>query len=315
MSDHIDINDEVMVGDHLHYTGWIDDPDAVRVAVADMGCPDIHDLPICEIPIAELPKEVNLYKFCQLATGKPLLEVRNQGQVGSCVGHGAARAVELTNIVEIGTGDEEEFRLLSRPIIYGGSRVNVNGGRSPFRSDGSVGAWAAKWCTKFGVIDMAKHGSWDLSVYSEAQCREFGSKGVPKELLDLADDHLVASTAIVTTADDAMKALANGHGISVCSTQGFSKRRDSNGVCAPQGSWAHCMAIVGYRHINGRLHFAIENSWGSSYMSGSAPEGYNAGTFLANADTVHRMLSMRDSFAFSGLSGWRKKMDELDWSF
>ncbi len=316
MSDTNDASDEVIVGGQAYFTGWVDDPDQVRIAMAELGNPDIHDTPICETPISELPKEVNLHRFCEQVLKEPFLPVRSQGQVGSCVSFACARGgIELTNIVEIATGDMEEFRSISRPVIYGGSRVNVNGGRSPFRSDGSIGAWAAKWCTQFGVIDEAKHGSIDLTKYSEDMCRTMGSRGVPPELLALCKEHLIQKTAMVTTAEDAMKALANGHGISVCSNQGFSKRRDANGICTPQGTWAHAMSIVGYRHVNDRLYFIIENSWGKYLSGGPAPSGCNDGCFLANADTVHRMLSMKDSFAYAGLAGWRKKMDELDWTF
>lgn len=306
---------DYVIDGNYQYDGWVDDPDAVRVAVAEMGCPDVSDTAICEIPVSELPKEVNLYQFCQGVTGKPYLDVRNQGSVGSCVGHGTARGIEGSYIVECHLGlQTEEFKLLSRPVIYGGSRVDVNGGRSPFRSDGSVGAWAAKFVSMFGVIDEAKYGKYDLSRYSEDMCRQMGSAGVPRELLDVCKSHLVAKAAIVTTADDAQKALASGYGIAVCSNQGFSKRRDANGVCSPSGSWAHCMAIVGYRLINGKLYFVIENSW-AAWNTGPKPEGYNDGCFLASADVVHRMLAMKDSFAFSGVEGWKRRVDDIDWSF
>lgn len=295
------------------HTGWVDDQNAVAAVMAELPQPMFGDTELSDIKLEDLPKECNLNKFTKKAIGADVLKVMNQGSTGSCVGFGHSRASEMTNIVEIATGDPEEFKWISRYIVYGGSRVNVNGGRSPFRSDGSVGAWAAKWTTTGGLLDMAKYGQYDLSTYSPSTCREWGSMGVPEELVKLCNEHKVAAATMVTNVDDARRALANGHAIAVCSNQGFSMRRDSNGVCSPSGSWAHCMAIIGYVFIGNDLYFYIENSW-SDYLKGSpAPALANDGTFLARADIVNRMLGQKDSFAYAGVSGWKRK--GIDWGF
>ena len=40
--------------------------------------------------------------------------------------------------------------MLSPEVIYGGSRVEIGGGR--IRGDGSIGAWAARWVRDYGVV-------------------------------------------------------------------------------------------------------------------------------------------------------------------
>jgi len=296
-------------------TGWVDDQNAVDAVMAELPQPMFSDTGLDSISLDELPKEVIPNKFAQKIVGQPTLKIFNQGSVGSCVGHGSSRASEITNLVEIANGDNEDFKYISRLVMYGGSRVNVNSGRSPFRSDGSVGAWAAKFANQFGELAMEKYldGKYDLSVYTASICREWGAMGVPKDLLPLAAEHKVASVTMVTNVDEARKALFNGHGISVCSNQGFNTKRDRNGVCSPSGSWAHCLAIIGYLHLGNDLYFMIENSWGD-YLKGSpAPAYCNDGTFLAKADVVNKMLGQKDSFAYAGVAGWKRK-DNIDWN-
>lgn len=299
--------------DQKFYTGWIDDQEAVQATLASMPQPMFSDTGLDSISLDDLPKECVPNKFSQKVIGQPTLKIFNQGSVGSCVGHGASRASEITNLCEIANGDAEEFTYISRLAMYAGSRVNVNGGRSPFRSDGSIGAWAGKFATDYGELAMQKYGKYDLTVYTPSICREWGAMGVPKELLPEAAQHKVSLCTLVTKVEDAQKALFNGHGISVCSNQGFNMGRDRNGVCSPSGSWAHAMAIIGYLHLTDVLYFIIENSWGD-YLKGSpAPANCNDGTFLARADVVGKMLAQKDSFAWAGINGWKRK-DGLDWN-
>jgi hypothetical protein len=301
--------------DGKYSTGWIDDQEAVAEVMSELPQPMFQDTGLGDISLNDLPKEVIPNKFAQSVISEPWLKLFNQGSVGSCVGHGSSRAAEITNLCEIANGDNEELKYISRMVVYGGSRVNVNGGRSPFRSDGSVGAWAAKWCNQFGLLAMEKYlDKYDLSVYSPSICREWGAMGVPKDLLPLAKEHFVSAVTMVTNVDDARKALFNGHGISVCSNQGFNVKRDRNGICSPSGSWSHSMAIIGYLHIGDVLYFLIENSWGD-YLKGSpAPVNSNDGTFLAKADVVQKMLSQKDSFAYAGVNGFKRK-DNIDWNW
>ena len=49
------------------------------------------------------------------------------------------------------------------------------GGR--VRGDGSVGAWAARFVSEYGVVERGVVGRHDLRKYDEVLCREFGRLG------------------------------------------------------------------------------------------------------------------------------------------
>ena len=68
-----------------------------------------------------------------------------------------------------------------------------------------------------------------------------GYSGVPSDLKQIAQDNQVLTTSLIKTVDEARDALANGYGISVCSSYGFSNRRDSKGFARKTTSWAHAM--------------------------------------------------------------------------
>ncbi len=241
---------------------------------------------------------------------------RNQGEVGSCVSFGFSGAVEMSLAAQLilkRGPPQTPVHDVVQEIIYAGSRVEVNGGRVPFVGDGSTGAWAVKWLSTGGIIARGKYGSLDLSEYSVERCRTWGDKGVPTELKPDAKKNL-CTYALVKSAAAAKKALQQGYPIAVCSNQGFQNTRDNDGFLQPQGNWGHCMLIAGYR--NDRAGFLIANSWGPDWVKG--PKGQFAdipdGSFWAESAVVDRMLKQEDSFAISGVSGFKKaKIPPEDW--
>jgi hypothetical protein len=295
-------------------TGWVDDPKAVKAVLATLPYPTFGTTPTFgALANADLPESVYLWKAYELLKGGQKTPTRNQGQVGSCVSFGTANAVERTMACEIVAGEREEFRDLAQEVIYAGSRVEVGGGR--ISGDGSVGAWAAKWVKEWGVVARGTYGSHNLSSYDEGRCRDWGRKGVPDDLEPEAKLHPCADVSQVNTAEEAKVALAAGHGIAVCSNQGFSMQRDSNGICKPSGSWAHCMGVDGYTMIDGALYFHIDNSWGPSAHTGPVGPGEpSTSGFWCNAQTAGRMFGSDDTFAFAGLNGWRTAVLPL-WLF
>lgn len=282
--------------------GWVDDPEAVEEVAAGLEYPSFGETPAGAIPEAELPENVFLWDAARKVLGK-LLPPRNQGKVGSCVSFGTNRAIEYTALSEIARGEQEEYREIAEEVTYAGSRVEVGGGR--IRGDGSIGAWAAKFVNQWGVVDRAIHGKFDLRQYSEQRCREWGSSGVPTELEQVTRNYPVKTTTLVKTIEEAKKALAQGYGISVCSSQGFSFTRNSFGIAQPSGVWNHCMAVAGYANISGRTYFRIDNSWGASAHRGMVgpgdpgPEG-----FYCDEITFVKMLKMNDTWAFSSVQGF-----------
>lgn len=293
--------------DQAELTGWVDEPEQVAAVAAEQPFPVFGDTPAGNISEADLPDHVYLWKAREQLTGKPWPS-RNQGSVGSCVSFGTVAAVEATCSAEILAGQPEELKDLVQEVVYALSRVEVNGGRVPFRGDGSIGAWAAKAVKTWGVLDRAIHGTYDLRTYDEKRCRSWGSSGVPDDLEPTVKRYPVQGITLVKTWTEAKKALAQGFGIAVCSSQGFSMTRGPDGFAKPVGSWAHCMALLGYR-TQGREGGWICNSWGPSAHTGPVGDG-NPPTcgFWAEAQVVERMLSQGDSWAFSAVQGFPARM-------
>lgn len=257
-----------------------------------------------------------VYRFYAKLHGQ-VYPAQNQGQIGSCIGVGYSGAVAhaLAGQAILKRGPpQDKVPLISSEVIYGGSRVDVNGGRVPFSGDGSVGAWAVKWLSTGGIVGRKVYGKYDLSAYSVERCREWGNKGVPADLKPECLKNL-CKYALVKSAEEARKALQQGYPIAVCSNQGFSTQRDSEGFLRPQGQWAHCMFIAGYRGGE-RKGFLIVNSWGSDWVTG--PKGSYAdipdGSFWADVATVNRMMKQEDSYAISGVGGFvREKIKPEEW--
>lgn len=286
--------------------GWIDDPDAVAQVVAGMPIKSFLDTPAGRSETE--PEQVFLWDAARKATGD-VLPARNQGSVGSCVAFGCVCAVEYLQCVQIANGQPSEFKALAQEVVYGGSRVEIGGGR--IRGDGSVGGWAARWCSEYGVVARGRHGEHNLERYDESLCRQYGAKGVPADLEPIAKQRPVKNTAPIRSAAECRKALASGYPVSVASSQGFVMKRDSEGFCKASGTWMHQMAILGYQN-GSRPGFWIQNSWGPSAHTG--PKGAGSppeGGFWAEASVVDRMLRQGDSWAFSDVVGFPKR--KLTW--
>lgn len=284
----------------FYIPGWSDQPEAVEAVASTLPFPSFGATPAAQTD--SLPDHVYLWEAPKKVIGK-LLPPRNQLQVGSCVAHGTVRAIEYTNLVEIANGEPEEFLEFDPMSLYGGSRVQIGGGKLG-RQDGSVGAWGAKWAVQYGMLSKDLYGQWDLRTYTEYLCRKLGATGCPTELEPLAKKHPVMGMTKVTNWADAKKALAAGNCIAICSNQGFTMARDKDGFCSPKGIWSHCMCLCGYqtgRREGGRL----DNSWGANAHTGEVgagdpgPEG-----FWVEASILDKMLGYGDSWAFSKVEGF-----------
>jgi hypothetical protein len=290
--------------------GWQPNPEAVQAIKAELDFPVFGDTPAGKVD-DPLPESVYMWqKYSKLfGRGPPS---RDQGQIGSCVGNGTGTAIDRTLATQIvvANGSPDEYRMASAEVIYGGSRVQIGGGK--IRGDGSVGAWAAQFAQKFGYAGQEQVAGYNLTNYSVSTCREFGARGVPAKLLEACKEHLIQDITEVRSWQEAKKALASGYGIAVCSNQGFSTQRDANGVCRPQGQWNHCMCLDGYTVIGGKEYGHIENSWGPKSASGPVgPGDPPTSGFWADSGTIGRMLGQNDSWAFSTVKGWPKR--EIDW--
>jgi len=291
--------------------GWIKDEKAAEAVAEKLRFRVFGDTPAGKAA-DPLPESVYLWQAYAKAgiRGPPS---KDQGQVGSCVSFGTNNAVERSLVVAIATGKANfEFKHISEEVTYGGSRVQIGGGK--ISGDGSVGGWAAQFVHegKWGVVPRETVAGIDLSSYSESRCRDYGRNGPPAAILTAAKSNPVKDITQVKTWADAKRALANGYAIAVCSGQGFTMQRDANGICRASGSWAHCMCLDGYAKINGKEYGHIVNSWGPNAHTGPVGPGDPPPCgFYADSAVVNRMLGENDSWAFSNVVGFPPQT--IDW--
>jgi hypothetical protein len=291
-----------------YYTGCIEDPEAceeVRQSLP-VGQRCWEDTPAGKaFGVADVDGDVLLSDAAKLLLGRHL-PARDQGNVGSCVGFGTVAAIEYLMIAQAvaeGFGPDA-IRDLSQEVVYAGSRVEIGKGR--IRGDGSVGSWAAKFTTEYGVVCRDVHGPFDLRRYSSDRCREWGRTGVPDPLEPVARLTPVKAFTFVRSAKDAAAAVRQRYTISVGSRRGFGDRmpltRDSDGFLSPRGDWGHCMAVIGV--IGGRRPgFLFTNSWGDRWVNGpTGGRDIPPGSFFVDWQVADGMFREGDAIAFSDVA-------------
>jgi len=283
--------------------GWVDDPRAVESVMQELPFPVFNDV---WQPIKDTGKGkvALLYKIIQeVAGGFPM---RKQ-TIGDCVSQGAAYAVDAIKAVDIFLHKqfEEWVAETATEDIYAGSRVQIGGGK--INGDGSVGAWAADYITKFGALARQKYGDIDLSIYDGNKARNWGRSGVPKDLIPIAKQHPVQVVSRVDTYEQARDLIANGYSITIASMQGFNNRRDEEGFARPEGQWAHQMSILAVDDEYKRPGVLVQNSWGV-WNGGPKRHDQPDGSFWVDAEVIEkRIFSQGDSWAFSGYEGFKPR--------
>lgn len=286
-----------------HLFGYTPDPDANEQFVASLPHPT---LATAGPDLVSDDRAVTLYQ--------PLLQCmpewkRGAQGIGSCVGWGWSAGVDVLAAVEVVLKREAESfggRTLEASV-YAFSRVEARGRSRAGRSDGSYGGAAAKAVRDFGTLHYGvDYNGEAFNEYSASREKSWGDTGVPDNLEPFAKERRVKGVTLVESFDQAAKAIQNGYPVPVCSMQGFTMKRDSDGFCRASGSWAHCMLFCGVRFD--RPGLLCMNSWGNSNSGPrypqNMPDQIAACTFWVDADVANRMLRGRDSYAISGYEGF-----------
>jgi hypothetical protein len=219
---------------------------------------------------------------------------------GDCVSHGTRNACDVSRAVEIDIGGEREAWIArgATEAIYG------------YRGHGGEGmscSRAAEFVTRAGGILLRQNYPKivDLSKYNSTIGTNWGVRGVPDGVLDLANDHQIKTASLIKTIEEARDALANGYGLAVCSNYGFSNTRDKKGYAKQSGSWGHCMAWTACDDTSGDTSFLVQNSWGKWNDGGHPDWGpIPDGSFLIHSDIAAGMLSQNGAYAFSKFDGF-----------
>lgn len=297
--------------------GYTPDPPATSLFVGSLPEPTLAHTAIMAGPMAR--KDVFLWVY--LLAVCPTWRRGAQG-IGDCVSWGAE--LVATMLMAIGAalrGESWEGEAATEPI-YGGSRVEANGGRLAGYSDGSYGAAAAKWLRNWGVILRADYSAitgnpeHDLRRYDKDKAKRWGNFGCggakdargegPLDVV--ARKHPVKSTSLVQNAEQADAAIQSGYPISVASNIGFGNmRRNADGVVRASGTWNHQMMIAGVRWLRGQRQFRLFQSWGKS-ASGPDPgindQAISDCSWWITEEDANRIFRQGDSFAFSDLQGF-----------
>jgi len=241
---------------------------------------------------------------------------RGAQTIGSCVGWGWSLSVDVLAACDVVLRAEAETyggdTLCAS--VYGFSRVEVRGQKN-YGWDGSYGGAAAKAVTKHGTLHLGQQ--YGKAVYTQQSGtleKSWGRDGVPDELEPFAKQHRVQNVTLVTTFEDAARAIQNGYPVAVCSGQGFSMTlRD--GYLTPSGSWAHCQMFLGVRWKPYPALYC-ENSWGNCYSGTpdkNVPSAFQLSGGWVKAATCTSMLSGEDSFAVAGFDGFKPRQLPENW--
>mgnify|MGYP001562348224 CR=1 FL=1 len=295
------------------YLGWI--PHKPRVLAQT-----IYDEQLQDLVKYNDDENALLYKFLYkaLEDSKQLtseevstkrLDSLNQGSVGSCVGYGTCRALDVLMAVNAYHRQQLHQIWLSRAhpnAIYAIGRKD-----NPGRYDGSTGSWSMEGLAKYGTLHRLKYSSFDLSLPIVAQdARTWANSGLPGDTLKDAAEHKLITFAQINTAAEAKAALQNGYSIIVCSGISYSTHRDENAFAkrTPQG-WNHCLCCIAYRGPqSGKEGFLIGNSWGPSWNDGPIwPDDMPWGSFFITPEDLEVQLRAGDSYALSSYNGFARR--------
>jgi len=243
-------------------------------------------------------------------------------EIGDCVSHGWVHGCEMLIAVRnvmLGSGSWQG--MLCTEAAYGLMRVEALGQSRGGWGDGAYGGGAAKAAKNFGFLprkDYSKktgNPEHDLRSYSGKKAKSWGNYGCggkdDREKLDeLSKLHPVKTVSLVSSFEEAATAISNGYLVPVCSGQGFSSKRDSDGFCRASGSWSHCMLFCGVR-FGKRPGLLCLNSWGYSVdgprYPDNMPDAVAACSWWVDERVAERMLRGQDSFAISNFSDFRKQ--------
>ncbi len=281
-------------GGGFNTAGWLDLPERHMMAQTLPTFEDDWKL------FAEPSTPILLHRaFHDVLGGPPSYPAQ---QIGDCVSFGHAHGNDLLQCVEIARGERSEYRETSTEYIYGASRkaAGILG-----RSDGSYGAAAVAAMTQGGMVQRT-------APYSGQKAKSYGYYGPPAELAQEAANFKLGGCALVADWQGLVSATWNGLPVSICSNQGFTLQRDSQGFCRPKGSWAHCMLIVAVRFD--RPGALILQSWGMDTPTGPTALDQPPYSFWADKDVVVRILAARDSWALMGAPEFAQKAIPPSWT-
>lgn len=241
--------------------------------------------------------DIRLWDACIKVTGSNL--PAHKQSIGDCVSHGWGTALDYVQCVQIANGINNQFVINQHEVyteaIYGMMRERAN--KLNF-SDGAIGIWGAESLLKDGA--PVRQGR----LYDGKNAKLWGAKGTPLEIKQAGSEQRIAQYLQVRTVKESCDLLSAGNPIVICSGQGFTMKRDENGICEAQGSWSHCMLCIGLIMVSGELIFIILQSWGQMIPTGPVIKNMPNNSFGCRENIFQRILDARDSYCPTALPGF-----------
>jgi hypothetical protein len=249
--------------------------------------------------------------------------IANGYAVHNCVGWGCSRALLGSLSAEIydNKPDEVTGRLEGAPELpEAGIRESVIASESlfawrNFAGDGWVCSEAAKVACEKGFLIRKPYPDLkiDLTHYTEKTIRLGGATPPGENWLRESKQYVARTATFLKGREQIRDFLAAGFGCFVCSSLGFDRTRNEDGVSRQIGVWHHSMGLAGFddrpetHRKYGQGLVLVVNSW-AKWNSGSRkvlgtdlliPEG----CFWALADNLDRCQCI----ALSSVAGWPRR--------
>lgn len=102
--------------------------------------------------------------------------------------------------------------------------------------------------TKGGILIRKNYPDLgiDLTVANDNIGANWGGSGTPAAITAEGKKHQIRTATDAANHEVSRDLVANGYPIWVCSSYGFSSKRDANGYSGRSGSWAHSWDIIAY---------------------------------------------------------------------
>lgn len=238
---------------------------------------------------------------------------------GSCVAHSTRNALWVSYMAELVYGQNPERHSIPKlsPEAEKSGCISSSG-IYWYRNHGGDG-WN---CAAAAEVALTKSAMWlcqdypefgfDLTKYSGSTEGKWGRTPPPEAVTKHGQQYLCRNATVCRDYEALRDLLATGVAISTCGSEAWQNRRNEFGVASRSMSrWAHAMAVIACddrpetveREGCGLL--AVQNSWGSNWISGETlihgtKHRIPQGAFWARWDDFHN----RYCIALGASVGW-----------
>lgn len=258
-------------------------------------------------------KFVELFRFSKMVNGGKHLPCLRQ-ETGDCVPHGAARAIAELMCFRLAKAGKTTNVVMPAPeYMYGIGRVKI-GKRQLGRGAGSLGIWNAQGAQAYGVLMRDEADALGYK-YSGRESDNWGFNGPPENAIEVASKFRIRSFAQVRSWEDVRDAITHGFPVTVASNVGFEGGQvdlDGKRWLRPRGNWGHQMCFIAVEDRKGRTKGAFcMNSWGEDAHPPTLNDEPRGG-FWVDWQTVQRMVSQGDSWAYSDIDKFKAE-ETAEW--